>query len=164
MPGFKYRLQPLLDEKLQLKEDAEEQLAVRQKELRAEQNKMENLEARVRELGDKKAQFRRNLLAGAAGPLNGQAAALRRDYLMGLEQDTDQAKDACFSQRLAIDEALERVAEARRELAERTREVEILNKHRDKLKQRFEREAERKDALEQDEIGNMLYMSRRRAT
>jgi flagellar biosynthesis chaperone FliJ len=57
----------------------------------------------------------------------------------------------------------ERLAEARRDLGEITREVEVLHKHRERLEQRFLREIERKDALEQDEIGNVLYMSRRRS-
>jgi flagellar biosynthesis chaperone FliJ len=163
MAPFRYRLQPLLDEKISLKERAAEALAERQKEVRAEERKLEDLQERERGLGDRKAQFRRGLLAGAAGAFNGRDAALRRDYLRGLDQDAEDARDACFSQKLAVEESAERLAEAQRELAERSREVEILEKHRRRLEQRFLREAERKEALEQDEIGNMLYMSRRRA-
>jgi len=58
---------------------------------------------------------------------------------------------------LLIEDCKEQVDLAQRHLAKCSREVEILNKHREKLEQRFRREAERKEALELDEIGNMLY-------
>lgn len=157
---FKYRLQPLLDGKIELKEEAERKLAGRQKEVRAEEERLSQLEARARGLGETKESFRRAPRTG----LTGRGAEFRRDYLRGLDQDIEDARNACFSQRLALEEAQERLAEARRELAERTREVEILEKHRERLERRFRREIERKEALEQDEIGNMLYASRRRAT
>ena len=36
-----------------------------------------------------------------------------------------------------------------------------MNKYRAKLQQRWARDIEQKEALEQDEVGNMLYMKRR---
>jgi flagellar biosynthesis chaperone FliJ len=163
MSQFRYRLQPLLNEKLALKGDAEEALAKRQAELRAEQEKLETLNHRVDALCGRKSAFRANLLAGsAAGGIDGMDAQLRRDYVRGLDQDIEEARDAVLSQKTVIDGCVEHVAAARRELAGRTREVEVLKKHRERLEQRFLRELERKDALEQDEIGNVLYMSRRR--
>jgi flagellar biosynthesis chaperone FliJ len=119
------------------------------------------LEGRVRELSARKAELRKALLHTAAS-LSGREAGVRKDYLRGLEQDVEAAKDAVFSQRLVVEEVEERLASARSQLAERTRDVEILEKHRDRLEQRYRRDVARKEAIEQDEVGNMLYLSRRR--
>jgi len=40
----------------------------------------------------------------------------------------------------------------------------VLSKHREKCEQEFRSEEERKEALEQDEIGATLYEARRRRT
>ncbi len=57
----------------------------------------------------------------------------------------------------ALKEAKEHAAEARRE-------VEVLAKHREKQEQRFRRELEAKEEVALDEIGNVLYATRRRPT
>ncbi len=163
MPTFKYRLQPLLDQKIDLKKQAEEALGQRQKELRDEQQKLEEFHRQHRELTIKRERLRREVLASPeAEPLTGSEVRRRTEYLKRLQLDVDAAKDAIFSQKLLIEECEERLSEARRQLAQCSREVEILKKHREKLEQRFHREVERKEAVEQDEIGNMLYMRRRR--
>jgi flagellar biosynthesis chaperone FliJ len=163
MELFRYRLQPLLDQKLERKKEAEEAFAERQNELRAEQERLAQLECTVEELTRKKSQLRRERLSSPARqPLTGHQIQQRTEYLHAVEVDLEGAKDAVFSQRMTIAEAEERVAEARRELGRATREVETLDKHRNKLEERFRREVERKDAVEAEEIGNMLYMRNRR--
>jgi flagellar export protein FliJ len=161
--GFKYRLQPLLDTKLRLKTDAEQRAAEAQRLARAAQRLLEEREARVRDLEQRRLDFRSRMLNGTAGPVSGREATIGRDYLRGLGEAIEGARDAAFSQKLAVEEALERLSAARRELADRARDVEILEKHRDRLEQRFRRDAERKEAVELDEIGNMLYLRGRRA-
>lgn len=161
--GFKYRLQLLLDGRIQLKQEAEQRLAARQRELRTERERLEELDAEVGRVAKVKSEFRARLLSGTEAAVSGRDAAISRDYLRGLDQDLETARDACFSQRLVLEEAEERLSAARRELAECTREVEILEKHKARLEQRFVRELARKEAIEQDEIGNMLFMNRSRA-
>src|ERR1051326_1748977 len=100
-PAFKYRLQPLLDGKLQRREDAERKVATSQNELQAEQQHLAELENRVGELTGRKSLFRGALLSGAAA-LSGHDAGFRRDHLRGLEQDMEAARKPVFPQNLAI--------------------------------------------------------------
>jgi type III secretion system (T3SS) protein YscO len=66
-----------------------------------------------------------------------------------------------FSQELAVDEVRGVVREAEMKTSERKRAVEILEKHRAKLEKRFLTEIEQKEALEQDELGNVMYLMQR---
>jgi flagellar biosynthesis chaperone FliJ len=74
------------------------------------------------------------------------------------------AGEAVIVQQLRVHEFEDLVTEARRELAECTRQVEILNKHRERLASRFRREMEAKEAREQDEMGNIIFLRKRQAS
>jgi len=162
MATFKYRLQPLLDQKIQRQEEAEKTLAARIRELAAEQRKLKELEQRQRELAVKKQTRRREILVPRSGEsVSGGEVQRRSEYLQGLEADLEQARGAVLAQDLTVEESKERLAQARRNLTACSRQVEILKKHRDKLEQRFRREIERKEALELDDVGNTLFLSRR---
>jgi flagellar export protein FliJ len=165
MAKFRFRLQPLLDSLLDKKEQAAKALAERRKELLAEQQLLEEMKLRVQELTAKREDLRRRVLETAPGePLTGSVIQRRRDYLEVLKQDLDTARDGVFSQKLAVDEAEERVAHAQAALLQAQRDVEVLNKYRERLEQRHRREIERKEELDQDEIGSMLFMTRRRTS
>lgn len=165
MATFRYRLQPLLDQKSREKEEAEEALAERQKELRAERLKLEELRRKEEQLAARRDGLRRSLLdGGGEQPVTGDEVRRRVERLRALGQDVETARDAVFSQKIVIEEAEERLENARRQVAECTRQVEILTKHRSKLERRFLAEVERKEALEQDEIGNILFMRNRQST
>ncbi len=160
---FHYRLQPLLEEKGRKKEDAERKLAQRQSELREERNRLEDLERQETELVQRKSELRNGLLAARPGqPLTGDLVRRRADGVKLMDEQVEQARDAVFSQQIAIEDAEERLQAARRGVVEATREYETLQKHREKDEESFRREAERKEALEQDEIGSLLYETRRR--
>jgi flagellar biosynthesis chaperone FliJ len=161
MPAFIYRLQPLLDQKIRLKEQAQELLAQKQTQLRQANERLEELRAAEEALAVKKQKLRSNLLVTADGRvLSGRELRQRRQHLQTVSDELDSAKDAVFSQELFIDECKEQVEAAQRHLTNCSRDVEILNKHREKLQQRFHRELERKESLELDEIGNMLHTGR----
>lgn len=159
---FKYRLQVLLDQKVDLKEKAEVALLECQTQLRTEQQKLEEANQRQGQLKQKGDQTRRAMLDGTADtPISGREIFWWTEYLRGLEIDIEAAKDAFFSQKLAVEESEERLSEARNYLAQCAREVEILKKHRGKSERRFRQQEERKEALIQDEIGSTLYLSRK---
>ena len=158
MPTFTYRLQPLLDQKVRLKEQAEEQFAQKQKQLRLAYERLEELRAAEKALVVKRDTLRRNLLVSDGGqPPSGVQVRQRREHLEFVTVELEAARDAIFAHELFIEECKEQVAAAQRHLTKCLRDVEILKKHREKLQQRFQRELERKEALELDEIGNMLY-------
>ncbi|MBI1790240.1 MAG: flagellar FliJ family protein [Acidobacteria bacterium] len=163
MAAFKYRLQPLLEQKIRLQEAAEEEVKERKKELRAAEQRMEDLKRRVQELIAKREDLRRNIMVVAEGEtLSGDLIKKRTEYVKAMAHDIDAAKDDVFSQKMVIDACQEKVDEAEKVLKERQKDVEILTKYREKLETRFRREEARKEELELDEIGSTLYTNKRR--
>ena len=127
--------------------------------------KLQELRAAEEALVTKKQVLRRDLLLSQDGqPISGVEIARRREQLTSVTLDLEAAKDSVFAQQLFIEECKEQVDAAQRHLAKCSRDVEVLNKHREKLEQRFRRELDRKEALELDEIGNMLYAGKTRRT
>jgi flagellar export protein FliJ len=162
MPQFKYRLQPLLDMKIERKDELEAALAQRRKELKAEQEALAELARAQEALTAKLADALRARLGAGAGA-NGHVLGQHTEYLRGLAGDVTAGKGAVSAQRLRVREFEARVTEARCLLAEAVREVDVLNKHRERLETRFRRALERKEAVDQDEMGGIIFNQKRRA-
>jgi flagellar biosynthesis chaperone FliJ len=161
---FRFRLQPLLDQKTEAKEAAEKALVERQQELTAEKVKLEDARRREQELIALKLKLRREIMISGTGKsLSGNEVRQRVEFIKALGFQVDTAKEAVNAQQAAVTEAEDKVKTARAHVVDCTREVDILTKYRKKLEERFRREAEQKEALELDEIGNMLFTSRRRS-
>ena len=159
MERFVYRMQMLWEQKEEQKKNAETAFGARQKELRDAQSRLDELVGVEKQVQKKKQDFRGALLIGAG---EGRAIVNRVEHLRFLERQEADARDDVFSQRLAVEECEHRVETARQEMTERSRELEVLSKHREKCEQEFRNEVNRKEALEQDEIGATLYEARRR--
>ena len=162
MPTFKYRLQPLLEIKIERKEALEQELAQRRKELASEQQALTDLERAQEALSLRLAETLRARL-GAGTNADGRMLGQHTDFLRGLTADVTEGKSAVTAQRLRVRDFDDRVARARRSLAEAAREVDVLEKHRERLRQRFVRALERKEAVEQDEMGGIIFNQKRRA-
>jgi flagellar biosynthesis chaperone FliJ len=157
---FRYRLQTLLDQKIQAKEDAQHALAAAQRELRKEQEELESCrrEQQICAGRVRAAQVERVLHAV------GEWLVLKRDYIARLKDECDDASDATRAQELRVSETEERVTAGRETLAAASRDLEVLEKHRERLERRFNDEAKRKEALNQEEMANVIYLQGRKAT
>jgi flagellar biosynthesis chaperone FliJ len=161
MAAFHFRLQPLLDERLQAQKRAEEELAASQKELLVEKRTCNDLQQEQKRIEDLIVRRRRELVGNV--PIGGGELEQRKEDLAALGLHLQSARDAVFSQQIVVDEAEAKLEEARRQTAERSREAETLAKYRGKLETEFLREVARKEELELDEIGNVLYLNRNHA-
>jgi flagellar biosynthesis chaperone FliJ len=162
MPVFQFRLQALLDRRMEEKQHAEEFLAARERELAAERKIMKELEdevQRIEELYQRKRTER-----FVSGVHIGVRLSNQSDFLVGLKLDVQAAHAGILSQQVFVDQAMDAVQEARAVLEVCRREVEVLEKYRDKAEKRFLQEAAYKEELEQDEIGNVMHLSRRART
>jgi len=158
VPLFRYRLQTLLDEKAQAKEQAQHAFAAAQRELRAEE---EEFEACVREQKAAVERLRRTRvesMSPVVGGTSGEWMRLRRDHVGRLYDEWREAAKATRAQEVSVNEAGDRLAAAREMLASRSRDVEVLEKHRARLERRFNNEAERKEALDQEEMANVIFL------
>ena len=89
---------------------------------------------------------------------------LKRLHIHRLEDQDEHAAAETRAQELSVTEAEERLSAARETLASRSRDVEVLEKHRARLERRFREEAARKEALDQEEMANVIFLQGRRTT
>jgi flagellar export protein FliJ len=160
MPGFRFRLQPLLDQRLEAEERAKEELAERQRELLIQRHAANDLQQKQERIESLVLGLRRELTGLAS--IGGAELERRKEYLGALAQDLQSARDAAFFQQLVVEEAETKVQQARALVAERSREAETLTRYREKLQKEWNLETLRKEELELDEIGNTLYLNRNR--
>ncbi|HEY4048473.1 MAG TPA: hypothetical protein VGM27_16530 [Acidobacteriaceae bacterium] len=158
MPVFQFRLQPLLDQRTEEKQHAEEFLAAREKELAVERQTMKELEKEAQRVAERYQRKRAERFA--TGVHGGSTLAKQSDFLLGLKLDVQAAQSAILAQQVFVDQAAEAVQQARTALEEARREVDVLEKYREKAEKRFLQEAAYREELEQDEIGNVMHLSR----
>ena len=163
MSGFQYRLQRLLEHKQEIKKQAEQQLRRREEELEKQQATLENLRRRLQELVEKRQQLQRDLLSNPymGETLSGREVQQRIECIKAIGLEIEQAQADVSTQRTVVEDWQRRVEQAKKEVQDANREVEVLQKHRAKQEERFLREQERQEELALDEIGNVLYTSRR---
>lgn len=157
MAGPKYRLQPVLGVREQLKREAERLLASRVAQLAEAE---EELARRVRAVD---ACLARQAAARAEmfGEMGGGAAAARalthRIHLADLRAQEEALRGAVEEQRGAVARSEAEVERARAALVEAAREVRVIEKHREGWQERQKRESARREQKLNDEIGAILH-------
>lgn len=163
MAAFIYRLQLLLEQKEEIKKEAERSLVQAEKELQSQVERLHALQQTVKELVEKRLQMQRELLKPAeGGALNARTVQERIEYSKAVGLQIEDAQSDVNSQHMRVEQCETDVRENRKRMQEANREMEILQKHRAKQQERFQRELREED-LELDEIGNVLFMTRRRS-
>jgi len=166
MAQFVYRLRLLLEQKEESKKEAERELARRQKELEAQRERLEVLQRCEQELVEKRDWLRRELLNKSEDQeaLTAHEVRERAEFVKVMGVQIEDAKNDVLVQRTVIETCEVKVQQAKSLVEEAKREVEILTKHRAKQEERFMREERAKEELELDEIGNVLFTTRRRTS
>jgi flagellar biosynthesis chaperone FliJ len=165
MAQFTYRLQLLLEQKQEARNNAERELKTAEQEHETQLQTVRTLERRQQEITERREQLRRELLTKPVGapPLTAREAQDRAEYVRVLAGQIEEAKQAVLAQRDVVDRCKLRVQEANIRLEAARREVEVLTKHRARQEERFVREARTQEENALDEIGNVLYTTRRRS-
>jgi len=158
MSKLRFRLQPLLDQRLKAKQEADEALATREKALRDEMETLSMLERKEIESRELLARTRRAVLVTSGEPISANELHNRSNRVLFLKERLGKDLDAVFAQKLAIEDAETRVVEARRRMIDAKREAEILEKYRARQERRLRAELERKEDLELDEIGTVVHL------
>jgi hypothetical protein len=163
MTQFTYRLQILLEQKEEAKRAAERELTRQEQELEAEVAALHSHQRHEKELVDKHDQLRRDIMIKRAEsePLDARKVQERAEYVKVVGLQIEEAKRDVFSQAQVVAHCEIRLNEAKQHVEEARREVEVLTKHRAKQEERFLRELRAQEELALDEVGNMLYATRR---
>jgi hypothetical protein len=164
MTQFVYRLQLLLERKEEAKKESEKQLAEREKDLQEQVEILEALQQGEQKLIAQRQQLRRDLLrkSDETESLTAREVQERQEYLKLVGLQIEEARREVLSQRVVVEQYESRVMEARHHVEEARREVEVLTKHRARQEERFLRDLQVKEELALDEVGNVLFTTRRR--
>jgi len=158
MTAFRFRLQALLDKKIEERNLAEVKLSEAKRAHRTVQQKLKDMERLEQKIAEQIAGTREQLL------IESQASSIQlgrlAKYLRGLQQDGRSARRSTDLQRQVVEGAEEQVRKAQTWLAECSREMEILNKYREKLRKSFQGASLRKEEIDQDEISALLHPKR----
>ena len=160
---FVYRLQVLLDRKEEARKIAERALAANEQELASQLAQLDSLQMKEIKLREHREQLRRDLLTKPVGAavVSGREVQARSDYLKQVGLDIDQVRSEIATQAAVVERCREAVKQAAQQAEEARREVEVLTKHRARQQERFARELQAKEDQALDEIGNVLYSTRR---
>jgi flagellar biosynthesis chaperone FliJ len=113
---------------------------------------------------EKRERLRRELMSKPAdgSDLTAHEVHARSGYIKVVGIEIEDAKKDILVQRGVVEKCELKVQQATKSVEEAKREVEVLTKHRAKQHERFLRDEQAKEDLELDEIGNVLYTTRRR--
>jgi flagellar biosynthesis chaperone FliJ len=162
MAQFRYRLQTLLDQKIRMKEEAERALTAAQRDLRTAKEELEECVRLEQESAARVRCARMEMVSSAAGGSSGEEMHWRRDYVGRLDDEHKNASDATRTQELSVSEAEELLSAARDTVASRSRDVEVLEKHKARLERRFNDEVARKEAGDQEEMATVIFLQGQR--
>lgn len=159
----KYRLQPVLDKRQKIKEEAEKALGTAQKALDAEKKKEEECIQAVEQAKRTKEEFKVEMNQKMLKEnLEVSKITMLKNYLKSLDYAIVQAQEKLQEQKLRVQKAENVVEEKRAELIEATTEFQAIEKHKQKWIEGIKKEMEEAEQKEQEEIGNVLYLQRKR--
>ena len=158
-----YRLQVLLEMRERAKEEAEQAFSNAVKALekeKAEQKRLElELETRKAERKQKVLAYSQQVMAKGAG-INGLTRMNR--YEERLKDEEAQVALEIERQKEAVKVAERLVEQRRREMAEAAKELKAIEKHKETWQKQLRAERQAKEELNQEEIGNTLFLMRQR--
>ncbi|WP_257454106.1 flagellar assembly protein FliH [Archangium lipolyticum] len=159
-----YRLQVLLEMRERAKEEAEQAFSDAVKALEKEKAELkrleEDLEKRKAERKQKVMAYLQQVMAKGATGVN--SLTMMNRYEDRLKDEEAQVALEIERQKEAIKVAEKLVEQRRREMAEAAKELKAIEKHKETWQKQIRAERQAKEELNQEEIGNTLFLMRQR--
>ncbi|MBB65816.1 MAG: type III secretion T3S chaperone [Waddliaceae bacterium] len=157
-----YPLAQVLEVKKKRVEDAEKLVEQRIKELDREKEKLKEVEAArdkvLQHFTDKIDQLRQKFDEGITSP---EIIDSKR-YIKIVHEKLQVEEEKVNKQKEQVEVAEKSLELARKELAQKRKEVDKLRMHREEWWKEERNDRERKEAIEQDEIGNVIHLKKMR--
>jgi flagellar biosynthesis chaperone FliJ len=161
MSTFRYRLEVLLEQKQKALEEAQRLLGERLAQVRTEKARLVELQMEA-EQAKERAHLARQSRFQTGGPVTAQEIQSRSEEARWLEKESGWARDRVIEKRIAIEDAEDAAEQARQNVVEANRQVEVLKTHRSRQEQRFRKEQERLESIAMDDAGNAQFLRRSR--
>ena len=158
-----YRLQVLLEMRERAKEEAEQAFSDAVKALEKEKAEQKRLEE---DLAKRKAERKQKVLAHMQQVMSKGAGVTgltnMNRYEDRLKDEEAQVALEIERQKEAVKVAERLVEQKRREMAEAAKELKAIEKHKETWQKQIRAERQAKEELNQEEIGNTLFLMRQR--
>jgi len=164
MAAPEYRLQLILEQREEKKDDCQKALVETEKALKQEQKKLEERIEERRQVDVRKenatARFHENMMRPGC---NIAEEADRHDwYQKAQDQEAIKADEAIEAQKQEVRRAENNVEDARAALETARIELEALVKHKDKWGKQVKREEMDKEQMQLEELGEAMWLQQQR--
>jgi flagellar export protein FliJ len=154
----KYRLQPILDEKERLREAAVEFLNKKKDELKAEEKKLENIKEELKNAINRKDEMVQEYNEKMfAGKYTIDEIKVRKLHIEDMAFKIQEIKQAVENQRKAVARAEAEVKKAEDALIAASKEVQVMEKHKENWERALKEEEMKKEAKQLEEIAQIMY-------
>ncbi|MBI5508836.1 MAG: hypothetical protein HY903_08795 [Deltaproteobacteria bacterium] len=154
-----YRLAALLKIRERKKEAAEHYLAECMKKLKAEVDRLKQMEEELeRMIARRKAKAREYAEKTMRGEMSAQDAVSANLFIDRLKELEEAQKNAIEGQKAVVAQREEDVKGARSDLVKAEQELKALEKHKEKWLEQVKKEAEAKQEEIQDEVAQRIFM------
>jgi flagellar export protein FliJ len=158
----KYRLQPVLDKREKKKKDAEKILADARAEVERQKQILKQREEDIEKAVQKKDKYTADLRTKMdAGMETGKITA-GKAFIEVLKQNIVTAQEKAEEQRKVVESAEQKVQAAVAGVAEATKEMKVIEKHKENWQDVVRKEIEEKEDKEQEEVAQSMYEQHRK--
>lgn len=157
-----YRLQSLLEIRERAKDTAERYLGECLAALKAEQERLREMEKELERMIAKREQKTREYAEKAMrGEMAARGAVAANLYIKRLKEQEEMQENAIEGQKGVVAQKEEEVQAAREDLTKANQDLKALEKHREKWADEIKKKRAYKEEEDLDEIAQTGYMSRR---
>lgn len=161
MPKQRYRLQALLTIRAHAKKKAEILLARAITALKKAKEKLEELKEEKKKIVERWKKARREMKSKmAAGSAVGEGN-VHINFLRKLKEDEEAKGKEIEDQKNVAAQCEEDVAKARRRYIDASKELKVMEKHKELWEKKIKAELTRKEEKEMDELGGTMHELRR---
>ena len=157
----KYRLQAMLTVKYRNKRNSEIELAKSVKALKEEEERLQELEEEKQEIIQRREDARKDhALKVASGESQVAESHGHMNFIKKLLEDEEKKDEEIEEQKGVVQQAEERVAQAKRDYIDACKEVKIMEKHKELWQKKQKQQLEKEEAKVMNELGNVLHQLR----
>jgi flagellar export protein FliJ len=157
VPKQKYRLQPVLDVRDKAKQAAAVLVATRREQLVAAEEKLRQRREELAACRRRQAMAQEQMFKEFERAVEAHTLVTHRTHLADLRRIEEEMLAKVEEQRRAVVNAEAEVEKALTALIEASREVQVIEKHRENWRQRARRDEQLRDQKIGDEIGAITY-------
>ena len=162
-PKEEYRLQALMDIRERKKEEAERYLGQCLAALKAEQERLKEMEDELeRMIAKREARKREYAEKAMRGEMDARGVGNANLYIERLIEQEEMQKNAIEGQKGVVAQRQEDVDGARQDLIIASQELKALEKHKEKWEEQIKKERMAKQEEALDEIGQAGYLRQQR--